>query len=59
MLFLNFNSFVIQYPPRICNRVADALAALGVMGNMEDDPMLDILPPCIELYVASDQSAYD
>ncbi|TVU49312.1 hypothetical protein EJB05_00620, partial [Eragrostis curvula] len=47
LLSLNFLNVVVQYTPRDCNRVAHALAALGCDCNLEDDPVLEVLPLCI------------
>ncbi|OEL26270.1 hypothetical protein BAE44_0012710, partial [Dichanthelium oligosanthes] len=43
----SFSSFESKYKPRDCNRVAHALAALGVECETETSPLLDELPTCI------------
>jgi hypothetical protein len=54
---LNFQSFEFQYVPRICNKVAHALANLGV--NQEESRLLwpDSAPDYVHVLVASESAA--
>jgi hypothetical protein len=46
----------VQQQPRDCNKVEHALAAVGGVGNVVDDPVLEIRPPCMQ---SGDFSAYE
>lgn len=50
----NFISLKFAYVPRNCNKVADALAALGSRCDAETETMVSDLPDCIRNLVAND-----
>ena len=53
---LNFFSFRCAYAQRQCNRIADALAALGRECGEEENCILSSLPNCIQSLLAEDSS---
>ena len=54
---LNFNYFECVHEPRICNKLAHAVAALSWECLEGDDPVLSSLPLCIQKLVTDDISA--
>ena len=54
---LEFSSFSICVCPRLCNSVADALAAYGSCALSYDHVMWDDVPLFVEGLVASDSAA--
>ena len=57
LLMSEFSSFSICVCPRLCNSVADALAAYGSYALSDDDVMWDDVPLFVEGLVASDSAA--
>ncbi|CAO1943396.1 unnamed protein product [Urochloa humidicola] len=57
MLKYEFLSFSVNFRPRDCNKVADALAKLGCVCEPDTDPVRDCVPDCIQTLVASDSAA--
>jgi hypothetical protein len=51
---LNFESFSFVYSPRVCNKVAHALAALGASGQEACRLWTDVLPNDVMVLVTSD-----
>jgi hypothetical protein len=51
---LNFESFSFVYSPRVCNKVAHALAVLGASGQETCRLWTDVLPNNVMVLVASD-----
>jgi hypothetical protein len=56
LAYLNFGSFRCLFQRRECNRVAHALA-IGCECTEGDNPIVDVLPSCIQVIVADDLSA--
>ncbi|KAF8646768.1 hypothetical protein HU200_065563 [Digitaria exilis] len=54
LLEFDFLNARIEFRPRECNRVAHSLAVLGVECPVSVDPLLDNLPSCIQVLIASD-----
>jgi hypothetical protein len=57
LLMSEFSSFSICVCPRLCNSIADALAAYGSCALSDDHVMWDDVPLFIEGLVASDSAA--
>ena len=53
-LHINFSSFVVAHKPRSCNLVAHSLAGLEAELCPGTNPIMDSIPPCINVLVAND-----
>jgi len=53
-LLCNFSSFVVAHNPHSCNLVAHSLAALRAKLCPSTNPIMDSIPPCIDVLVAND-----
>ena len=56
LLSLNFISWQVQYRCRTSSCVAHKLAALGSICSLDDDPILDLIPLCIQSAIADDSA---
>jgi hypothetical protein len=53
-LHINFSSFMVAHKSRSCNLVVQSLAALGAKLCPGTNPIMDSIPPCINVPVAND-----
>ena len=53
---LNFISWRVQHQCLPSNSVAHKLAALGSICSLDDDPILDLIPLCIQYAIADDSA---
>jgi hypothetical protein len=56
LLQINFKRVSVMHNPRYCNKAAHALAALGGECEIRSNPILDVIPTCIQYFVADDIS---
>lgn len=54
----NFSSFTVTYNPHSCNLVAHNLAVLGTKLCPGIDPIIDSIPPYINVLVTNDLASY-
>jgi hypothetical protein len=56
LLLLNFKRVSVEHTPRNCNKAAHALTALGMRCEVGTNPILDVIPNCIQNSVVDDIS---